>query len=74
VTVPTTDRSVFTTERFTDLIGQSKFGYGALLSGSSQFTLLPQLPQKMTLNLKVANTNLKAIILLHYSKTVSHSV
>jgi hypothetical protein len=46
-TVCDENKTKFTTERFTDLIGQSKYGYGALLSGSSQFTLLPQLPQKM---------------------------
>ncbi len=31
-------------------LGQAKFSYGGLVLGSSQFSLLPQLPQKMTLN------------------------
>jgi hypothetical protein len=33
--------------------GQAKFPYGGLVLGSSQFSLLLQLPQKMTLNIKV---------------------
>jgi len=33
--------------------GQDKFAYGGSILGSSQFTLLPQLPLKTTLNLKV---------------------
>ncbi len=33
--------------------GQAKFAYGGSILSSSQFTLLPQLPLKTTLNLKV---------------------
>jgi len=33
--------------------GQAKFAYGGSVLGSSQFTLLLQLPLKMTLDLKV---------------------
>ncbi len=42
---------------------------------SSQFTLLPQLPLKTTLELKVVKIDSKIkIIFLHYSKSVTHSV
>jgi hypothetical protein len=41
--------------------GLAKFAYGGLIFGSSQFTLLPQLPLKMTPNLKVAKINTKII-------------
>jgi len=44
--------------------GQAKFSYGSLALGSSQFTLLTQLPQKMTLNLKVVKIDPKIIISL----------
>jgi len=33
--------------------GQAKFAYGGLILGSSQFTLLPKLPLRMMLSLKV---------------------
>jgi hypothetical protein len=33
--------------------GQAKFAYVGLISSSSQFTLLPQLPPKMMLDLKM---------------------
>jgi len=33
--------------------GQSKFAHGGLILGSSQFTLLPQLPFKTIISLKV---------------------
>jgi len=46
--------------------GQAKFANGCPIVGSSHFTLLPQLPLKMMLNLKVVRIDLK--ILLHYSK------
>jgi hypothetical protein len=32
--------------------GHAKFNYSDLILGSSQYSLLPQLPQKMVLNLK----------------------
>ena len=44
------DICLVTTERFTDL--QAKFAYGGTVIGSSQFAVLPQLPQKMTLTSK----------------------
>jgi len=34
-------------------LGQAKFADGGLVLGSSQFSLLSQLPQKTMLNLKV---------------------
>jgi len=43
---------------------QAKFAYGGSILGSSQFTLLPQLPQKMMLDLKVVKIDTKIIILL----------
>jgi len=54
--------------------GQAKFPHGGLVLDSSQFSLLPQLPQKMTLNLKMVKFNSKIIILLPKSKSVTHSV
>ena len=43
------------TERFTDLdkLNLDKFAYGDLFLGSSQFSLLPKLAQKMKLSSKV---------------------
>jgi len=38
--------------------GQAKFGYGGSISGSNQFTLLPQPPLKMMLDLKVVKKGL----------------
>jgi len=48
------------TERFT-----AKFAYGGLVSGSNQFTLLPKLPLKTTLDLKVVKIDSKIIICIH---------
>jgi len=45
--------------------GQAKFSYGGSILGSSQIALLPQLPLKMTLNLKVVKIDSKIIISLH---------
>jgi len=42
--------------------GQVKFPYGGLVLGPSQFSPLPQLPQKATLNSKVVKFDLKIII------------
>jgi len=39
--------------------GQAKFAYGGSVLGSSQFTLLPQLPLKTMLDLKVVKIDLK---------------
>ena len=66
--------SVLTYYRAFNRFVQAKFAYGGLVLGSSQFTLLPQLPQKMTLNLKVVKFDSKVVILLCKSKSVTHSV
>jgi len=42
--------------------GQAKFPDGSLVLGSSQFSILPQLPQKSTQNVKVAKFDSKIII------------
>jgi len=44
--------------------GQAKFAYGGSVSGLSQFTLLPQLPLKMMLDLKVVKIVSKIILSL----------
>jgi len=57
--------------------GQTKFAYGGLIIGSSQFTLLgllPQLPLIMMLSLKVVKIDSKTSNLLCKSKSVTHSV
>ena len=51
-----------------------KFGYDGLVLGSSLFSPLPQLPQKMMLDSKVVIRDSKIIILLCGSKSVTHSV
>jgi len=43
---------------------QAKFPNGGLVLGSSQFSILPQLPLKIVLDLKVVKINSKIIILL----------
>jgi len=45
--------------------GQAKFAYGGSILGVSQFKLLPQLPLKTVLLLKVVKINSKIIISLH---------
>jgi len=45
-------------------LGQAKFAYGGLVLGSSQFTILPQLPLKTMLSLKMVKIYLKIIITL----------
>jgi len=40
--------------------GQAKFTYGGLVLGSNHFTLLPQLPRKTMLDLKVVKTAQKS--------------
>ncbi len=42
--------------------GQAKFAYGGLVLGSSQFALLPQLPLKTMLGIKVVKIDSKIII------------
>jgi len=54
--------------------GQAKIAHGGLALGSSQFLLLPQLPQKMTIASKVVKIDSEIIITLHKSKSVTHSV
>ena len=49
---------------------QNKFAYGGPVLGLSQFLLLPQLPQKLTLSSKVV----EIIISSWKSKSVIHSV
>jgi len=44
--------------------GQAKFACGGSILGFSQLTLLPQLPPKIMLGLKVVKIILKIIILL----------
>ena len=45
--------------------GQAKICNGGLALGSSEFLLLPQLPQKMTLASKVVKNDSKIVISLH---------
>jgi len=45
--------------------GQAKFPHGGSVLGSSQFTVLPQLPLEMMLDSKVVKIDSKIIILLH---------
>ena len=52
-----------------DKLNLVKFCYGGLILGSSLFSLLPQLPQKMTIAFKVDKIDLKIIFLLCYSKS-----
>jgi len=54
--------------------GQAKFADGGSILGSSQFTQLPLLPLKITLNLKKAKINSKIIILRCQSKSVTQFV
>jgi len=51
--------------------GQPKFAYGGLIFGWNQFALLPQLPLKTTLDLKVVKIDSKIIISLSWSDVVS---
>ncbi len=43
----------------------AKFAYGGSILSSSQFLILPQLPQKMKLVSKVVKIDSKIIVLLH---------
>ncbi len=53
---------------------QELFPDGSLILGSSQFRPLPQLPQKILLNLEVVKIDLKIIIALCQCKFATHSV
>ena len=55
------------TNRAFHRFGQAKFAYGGLVLGSSQFSVLPQLPHKMMLASKVVKTDSKIIIALRLS-------
>jgi len=44
--------------------GQAKFVHAGLILGSSQFTILPQLPLKTRVDLKMVKIDLKIIISL----------
>jgi len=56
------------------VFGQAKFPNGCSVLGSSQFSILLQLPPKMLLDSKVGITDPKIIISLCYSKSVTYSV
>ena len=64
------------TVRFKDLdkLNLVKICNGGKVLGSSQFLILPQLPQKTMLASKEVKNNSKIVILLHLSKSVTHSV
>jgi hypothetical protein len=51
-------KQINTTERFTDK-GKLNFPHGGSVLGLSQFSILPQLPLKMMLGLKVVKINSK---------------
>ena len=53
---------------------QAKFAYGSQVLGSSQFLMLPKLPEKTKLVLKVVKMDSKIIISRHESKSLTHSV
>jgi hypothetical protein len=55
-------------------LGQAKLAFGGSILGLRQFTLLSQLPLKKMLNLNLVKINSKIIILLHQSKSMTHSV
>jgi len=52
------------TECFKDL-GQANFAYGCSILGLSQFTILPQMPLKTMLSLKVVKIDSKLLSFLH---------
>jgi hypothetical protein len=54
--------------------GQAKCAYSGSILGSSQFTLLPQLPQKNNVQFKSGKNWLKIIMSLHKSKAMTNSV
>ncbi len=53
---------------------QAKFANGGSILGSSQFTLMHQLPLKTMLSLKVVKIDSKISNSLHQSKSLTHSV
>ena len=65
----------FSTVCITDLnkLNLVKFAYGGLVSGSSKFLPLPQLPQKMMIASKVVKNDPKIMILLPQSKSMTNS-
>ena len=61
------------TEHFTDL-GKLNLPMDGPVLGSSQFSLLPQLPKKMMLASKVVKIDSKIIISFRKSKSMTHFV
>ena len=57
-----------------DKLNLVKLAYGGKVLGSSQFLLLPQLPQKATLRSKLVKNDSKLIISIYGSKSLTHSV
>ena len=57
-----------------DKLYLAKIRNGGLVLGLCQFPLLLQLPQKMMLASKVVKIDSEIIVLLHQSKSVTHSV
>ena len=57
-----------------DILNLDKLAYGGLILGSSQFSILPKLPQKMVLDSKVVKIDSKIIISSLKSKSLTHSV
>jgi len=53
---------------------QDKFPDGGSVLGSSQFSILPQLPLKTMLGLKVVKIDSKISSSLHWSESVTYSV
>ncbi len=53
---------------------QAKFAYGGSISSSIQFSLLPQRPQNLMLDVKISINNFKIIISLPWSKSVKQTV
>jgi len=65
---------VTTTEHFTDLGKLNFLTEVRSVLGSSQFLILPQVPPKIILNSKVVKIDIKLILLLCKSKSVTHSL
>jgi hypothetical protein len=62
--VSTTENIWWYTYRAVHGIGQAKFPDGGSVLGSSQFSILPQLPLKMMLDSNIVNIDPKIIISL----------
>jgi hypothetical protein len=53
---------------------KGQFAYGGSILSSSQFLLLPQLPQNLMLDTKVDKNGSKIIISIQYYKSLKHTV